>query len=72
MGFTKSLSDQLQSEDIDFAMSADIVASTAVDTLRSLRNEDTWDMNTSPMWLPFTTLTSRNQDNVGRQGGPRE
>lgn len=42
MGFTKSLSDQLQSEDIDFAMSADLVTST-VDTLKSLRNEDTWD-----------------------------
>lgn len=42
MRFTKSLSDQLQSEDIDFAMSADLVTST-VDTLKSLRNEDIWD-----------------------------
>ena len=42
MGFTKSFSDQLQREELDFAMAADLIKSTS-DTLRTLRSEDTWD-----------------------------
>ena len=42
MGLTKSLSDQLQSEEIDFALAADLVASTS-DTLKTFRRDDTWD-----------------------------
>ena len=42
MGFTKSLSDQLQREELDFAMAADLIKSTS-DTLRTLSSEDTWD-----------------------------
>ena len=42
IGFTKSLSDQLQREELDFAMAADLIKSTS-DTLRTLRSEDTWD-----------------------------
>ena len=42
MGFTKSLSDALQNEKIDFAFAADLVNSTS-DTLKELRTNDTWD-----------------------------
>ena len=42
MGFTKSLSDALQNEEIDFAFAADLVNSTS-DTLKALRSNDTWD-----------------------------
>ena len=42
MGFTKSLSDALQNEEINFAFAADLVNSTS-DTLKALRSNDTWD-----------------------------
>ena len=42
MGITKSLSDQLQSKEIDLALAADLVISTS-DTLKTLRSDDTWD-----------------------------
>ena len=42
MGLTKSLSDQLQSEEIDFSLAADLVTSTS-DTLSTFRRDDTWD-----------------------------
>ena len=42
MGITKSLSDQLQSREIDLALAADLVISTS-DTLKTLRSDDTWD-----------------------------
>ena len=42
MGITKSLSDQLQSREIDLASAAHLVISTS-DTLKTLRNDDTWD-----------------------------
>jgi hypothetical protein len=42
MGITKLLSDQLQKTDLDLALAADLVVSTA-DTLKSLRSDDSWD-----------------------------
>ncbi len=40
-GIRKSLSDQLQSPEIDLTFAADLVLSTS-DTLRVLRNDNTW------------------------------
>jgi hypothetical protein len=42
MGITKSLSDQLQSREIDLALAANLVNSTS-DTLKTLRGDDEWD-----------------------------
>lgn len=41
LGVTKSLSDQLQSKDIDLHSATELVVSTR-DTLKSLRNDETW------------------------------
>lgn len=41
MGFTKLLSDQLQSKDLDLASATDLVVST-MDTLREMRSDDKW------------------------------
>ena len=74
MGFTKSLSDQLQREELDFAMAADLIKSTS-DTLRTLRSEDTWDQTyqyITSVAILFITLLSKNRDSVDKQGGLRE
>ncbi len=42
LGITKSLSDQLQSRDLDLCFAADLVISTT-DTLKTFRSDDTWD-----------------------------
>ena len=52
MGITKSLSDQLQSREIDLTFAADLVISTS-DTLKG--NNDTWDHT-------FTSKKLRNED----------
>ena len=41
LGLTKSLSDQLQSRDIDLCSASELIEST-IGTLKSFRNEDTW------------------------------
>jgi hypothetical protein len=42
MGITKSLSDQLQSREIDLALAANLVNSTS-DTLKTPRTDDEWE-----------------------------
>ena len=42
MGTTKSLSDQLQSKEIDLAAASDLILST-IDTLKKFRSDEAWD-----------------------------